>query len=177
MATPINTNFIKESYKNLPPVMRGVVTVGGIALGAYIVYRVYKSLSGTISGEVTQQGAGKQESGSWNSELEQYNQSTSTKPTISPAQAKSMAQSLFIAMDGYTTDEWGIVAIFNKLRNNADFASLQSAYGVREISSGKFNPAPNYKGTLTGALASELSQYWRDKINKILQGRSIKYRV
>lgn len=171
------TGFIKKSYMNLPPATRGLVTLVGVGVGIYIVYKIYKSISGTLTGEVTQQQAGAREDRGWASEADALNQNPATKATISKAQAQSFAQSLFTAMDGYGTDENAIIGVFKNLKNDADFAMVSNAYGVREISSGAFNPEPNYKGSLSGALTSELSQGWKDEINKILASKKIKYRV
>jgi hypothetical protein len=178
MNSKVNTDFIKDAYKNLPPVTRGVITIAGIALVGYLGYKLFKAVSSSVSGEITPERGNTQEVGNWETELDQYSQSNSTKPTLTLAQAKSYANTLHTAMDGYGTDEWGIIPIFNRLKNDADFALLQSAYGSRTISSGRGNIfEKDFKGTLTASLSNELSYYWRDKINKILQAKKIKYRV
>lgn len=169
--------FLKKSYMNLPPATRGLVTLVGLGVGIFVVYKIYKSVAGTLSGEVTPQQAGAREDKGWASEADALNQNPATRATISKAQAQSFAQIIFTAMDGYGTDEDAIIGVFKQLKNDADFAMLSSAYGVREVSSGAWNPEPNYKGTLSGALTSELSQSYKDEINKILAGKKIKYRV
>ena len=80
-------------------------------------------------------------------------------------------------MDGYGTDEGTIYSVFRKIKNSGDFALLMNAYGVREISSGAWNPEPNFNGTLVGALTSELSSEDKGKVNKILQSKKIEYKV
>lgn len=169
--------FLKKSYMNLPPATRGLVTLVGLGVGIFVVYKIYQSVSGTLSGEVTQQQAGAREDKGWATEADTLNQNPATRSTISKAQAQSFAQSLFTAMDGYGTDEDAIIGVFKNLKNDADFAMVSNAYGIREVSSGAWNPEPNYKGSLSGALTSELSQSWKDEINKILAGKKIKYRV
>jgi hypothetical protein len=178
MTNTPKANFIKDAYKNLPPVTRGVVTIGGIALIGFIGYKIFKAVSSSVSGEITPERGNTQEVGNWETELDQYSQSNNTKPTITLAQAKSYANTLHTAMDGYGTEEYGILPIFNRLKNNADFALLVSAYATRTLSSGRGNFfESDFKGTLTASLANELSYYWRDRINKILQAKKIKYRV
>ncbi len=169
--------FLKKSYMNLPPATRGLITLVGVGVGLYIVYKIYKSVSGTISGEVTPQQAGTREDKGWASEADKLNQNPATKATISNAQAQSFAQSVFTCLDGYGTDEEGLNAIFRQLKNDADFAMVSNAYGVREVSSGAWNPEPNYKGTMSGAITSECSASEKDAINKILEGKKITYRV
>jgi hypothetical protein len=39
------TGFLKKSYMNLPPATRGLVTLVGVGVGLYIVYKIYKSVS------------------------------------------------------------------------------------------------------------------------------------
>ena len=52
-----------------------------------------------------------------------------------------------------------------------------SAYGSREISSGAWNPEPNFTGTLTGAITSECDATEKAKLNQILQSKGITNRV
>ncbi len=61
-------------------------------------------------------------------------------------------------MDGYTTDVPAVYAAMAKIRNDADWLSVQKAYGIRELSSGTLNPSANFKGTLSQALTEELSK-------------------
>jgi hypothetical protein len=80
-------------------------------------------------------------------------------------------------MDGYGTDEEQIYGVFKNIKNDADFAMIQNAYGIREISSGAWNPEPNFKGTLSGALTNELSASEKDVLNNILAQKKITYRA
>ena len=165
-------DFAKESFKGLPDWAKGVIAIAVVGGIAFIAYKLYKK------GKDIKEGKGnRQEEKGWNKELDELSSNPATKPTLSQAQMAAFANSLFIAMDGYATDEQGIISIFKNVRNNADFAGINAAYGIREISSGRFNPEPNYKGNLIGGLASELSQYWRDEINKDLASKKITYRV
>jgi hypothetical protein len=172
-----NKGFLKASYMNLPPATRGLVTVVGVGLGLWVVYKIYKSLADTAGGVVSPEKAGAQEDRGWNKDIDKLNQNPATRATITQAQASSFAASLFAAMDGYGTDEDRILNVFKQLKNDADYAYVQSAYGVREISSGAWNPEPNFKGTLSGALSSELDSDYVAKINKILADKKISYRL
>jgi hypothetical protein len=169
--------FLKKSYMNLPPATRGLVTLVGVGVGLYIVYKIYKSVSGTLSGETTQAQASSREDRNWASEADKLNQNPATKASITNAQALSYAAVLFACMDGYGTDEEQIYGVFRNIKNDADFAMIQNAYGVREISSGSWNPEPNFKGTLSGALTNELSASEKVALNNILAQKKITYRA
>ena len=169
--------FLKKSYMNLPPATRGLVTLVGVGVGLYVVYKIYKSVSDSLSGvETVESSAGKEDRG-WASEVDKLNQNPATKATISKAQAQSYAASLFAAMDGYGTDEDAIYSVFSNIKNDADYAMVFNAYGVREISSGAWNPSPNFKGTLSGALTDEMDAEEKQKLNNILAAKKIKYRA
>lgn len=172
-----STSFLKASYMNLPPATRGLVTVVGVGLLAYIGFKVYKSVSDTAGGVVSKEKGDKQEDKGWAAESDRLNQKPETRAKITTAQASAFANSLHAAMDGYGTDEPTIYSVFRNIKNAGDFALLMNAYGVREISSGAWNPEPNFKGTLTGALTSELAIEDKKKINEILKTKKIPYRV
>ena len=176
-APKTTSNFVKASYMNLPPATRGLVTVVGVGIILYIAYKIYKNISDTAGGIVSQEKGNKQEDRGWGADADKLNQNPATRATITTAQASSFSNSLHAAMDGYGTDEDSIYAIFRHIKNDADFALLMNAYGVREVSSGAWNPEPNYTGTLTGALTSELAAEDKAKINNILSGKKITYKV
>jgi hypothetical protein len=46
--------------------------------------------------------------------------------------------------------------------------SLVAAYGIREISSGSYNPLPDFTGNLPQAIADELSQSQISSLNSVL---------
>ena len=176
-ATNTTGTFLKGSYMNLPPATRGLITVVGVGILIYIGFKIFKNVSATVKGEVSPDKANKQEDQGWNNQVEILNQNPATKATISAAQASSFANSCHAAMDGYQTDEESLYNVFTNLKNNADFALLMSAYGSREISSGAWNPEPNFTGTLTGAITSECDAGEKAKLNQILQSKGITNRV
>jgi hypothetical protein len=169
--------FLKKSYMNLPPATRGLVTLVGVGVGLFVAYKIFKSVSNTLSGVETVESSSAKEDRGWATEVDKLNQNPATKATISKAQAQSYANSLFAAMDGYQTDEDTIYSVFTNIKNDADYAMVFDAYAVREISSGAWNPSPNFKGTLSGALTDELDAEEKVKLNGILAAKKIKYRV
>lgn len=91
---------------------------------------------------------------------------------------RALANEIFDACDGYGTGEDSIVAVFQQLRNNADFDALQDAYGVREVSSGTWNVfQTNFEGDLSSTLRDELSSSWISKINGILSSKGINRQI
>jgi hypothetical protein len=86
----------------------------------------------------------------------------------------SLANQLFEAFDGYGTDNSVVMGVFAKLTSDADFAALRAAYGVREISSGKFNIFnSNFDGDLQATIVNEMSASEIVKLNQILKSKGI----
>ena len=170
MAT--NKQFAQQSFTELPGWAKGAIAVGVLAGVGYLVYKLINTGKDIKEGKTE-----REEDRGWNSELDKLNSNQSTKATLSKAELSSMANKIHAAMDGYGTDEEAIIKAFRTLKNNADFAGLQAAYGVQVISSGRFNPEPNFKGNLIASLSTELSDYWITKINQILKAKGIKYKV
>ena len=179
--------------KNIPPWAQGAVIVIITAGVGLLSYRIWKG----IKNKQSQQGS-LQEDRENNQQLNVLNSNNATKQTISADQAAQMANQLFSAMDGYGTDFKAIFSVFSQMKNDADFLAVSNAYGIREISSGKLNPEPNFTGTMSGALATELGSsisglgwlvpYYglyqiaiKDDeptiINKVLAKNNIKYRI
>jgi hypothetical protein len=168
MAT--NKQFAQQSFTGLPGWAKGVIAVGVVAGVGYVIYTLVKGAK-----NVKENKTERQEDRAWNDELKKY--TDKNKPTLSDATILSLANKIHAAMDGYGTDEEAIIKAFRQLKNSADFASLQAAYGIQEISSGTWNPEANFKGNLTASLSTELSDYWISKINTILKAKGIKYSV
>jgi hypothetical protein len=146
-----------------------VMRLGLLIVAGVVVYYLVKGVVKRIpSREEVQAGS---------NELDVLNQNSETKQKITKQQAESFANVLHVSMDGYGTDENAIVNVFSKLKNNADYLAVSNAYDIREVSSGKLNPEPNYKGTMAGALHSELSSYYTAKINSMLRSKKITYSI
>lgn len=151
------------------PAGQRTLRIGLLVIAGYVAYRILKTyVVKTPQREEVQE--------SYN-ELEVLNNSTYTKQKITKSQAEAYANVIHAAMDGYGTDEQAIYNVFWKLYNDADYLAVKNAYGIREVSSGTWNPEANFKGTLIGALTSELSAEEKKKINDILRKKKIKYRI
>jgi hypothetical protein len=89
-------------------------------------------------------------------------------PTMSISKFKEIADKILNAFEGYGTSTKEINNQFALLKNNDDVMSLVAAYGIREISSGRYNPLPNFIGNLPESIADELSQSEISELNSIL---------
>lgn len=172
MAT--KTKFAQDSFTGLPSWAKGVIAVGVVGGLGYLVFKLMKA-----PGKFKDDQSNRQEEKNWNQELDRLNSNPNTKATLSKAEMLSIANKLYAAMDGYGTDENGIIAAFKQIKNNADYAGVQAAFGIKDINNGTGTQwfVDPYRGNLTGALTSELSQYWKDLINASLTRKKIKYQV
>lgn len=88
---------------------------------------------------------------------------------------KSMADSIYEALDGYGSSFQPIMDEFAKLNNNSDFDALYNAYGTRTVSSGRGNVfVSDYTGDLSGAIKEDLSKTEIGKLNSVLSNKGIK---
>jgi len=166
-----NTKAAASSHgQGLPDLAKIVITVAVVGAIVYGVYKISKIKKGEGKGD-------RVEDKLLNKEFYDLQKDQSTKATLSKGQMATMANNIFAAMDGYGTDEDTIIRELRKVKTDGDFVGLQNAFGIREISSGRFNPSPNFKGTFTAALTDELSDYWISQINKGLKTRGIKRTV
>ena len=87
-----------------------------------------------------------------------------------------MADNLFDYMDGYGTNYKKIFVILESLRNKSDWYNLQSAYGVRKLSSGAGNIfVSDFNGNLKDALKDELNDSEYKKAQTILSAKGITF--
>lgn len=97
------------------------------------------------------------------------------KPTYTDTQYQLAANRLEQAMFDVGTDEAAIFAIFQALKNNADFLKLNQAFGSRTYSGGFLPAFLNSKLTLVQWLQEELSTSDLNKLNQILRQAGITY--
>lgn len=146
-----------------------VMLIGG-AIGLVVLYRA-------LGGFIAQQSAMRENQDASN-ELDKLNENPHTKQKITKYQAQQIANAIFTAMDGYTTNENAIYTSFRQLKNNADFLAVSKAFGTRKISSGRWNFVVNdMEGTLTQCLQDELGDDERKKVNEILKSKKIRFRI
>jgi len=155
-------------FKQLPTWSKGVIALIVVSGVVVVTYAIYKKAK-----EIADKKDDKQQLDAEQEELSNMN----IKPTLNKAQAEAIANAIFAAFDGYASDELAVYSQLAKLKNNADWLLLSTSYGTREISSGRFNPEPNFKGTLTAAITSELEFDEIQIINKILKKNGVTYTV
>lgn len=146
-----------------------IAIIFGVVIGGYIIYKLVK-------GVVQSTGERREVQEAYN-ELEKANQNPATAQKITNFQAEQYANTIFTAINGWATDEEAIAKVFERLFNNADFLAVSKAFGKRKISSGNWNPEPDYSATMTEALHIDLDYTERARLNKILVKKSIKYRI
>lgn len=167
----MKTEFAKKSFSEMPPWAKGAIGVGLLAGVGYLVYRVMRAPKDIKAGQ-----GNRQEDRAVNQELDKVNSNPSTAQKLAKSDALAIANNVFAAMDGWGTDGLGIYKQLTRLQNQADWLAVRAAYGVREVSSGKWNPEPNYKGPLEGAMTSELGVNdiaWIQKINAYFKSKGI----
>jgi hypothetical protein len=138
----------------------GLITASIVIAAAYLLYKIFNKKgasnpnSGGNSGVVVPKPV--------------LGGTIGTAPTMTEAKFKEIANKIQLAFDGYGTDTTAINNQFALLKNNDDLMSLIAAYGIREISSGNYNPLPDFTGNLPETIADELSQSEISELNSIL---------
>lgn len=172
----VNTKYAKDQFGTMPPWAKGVIgvlIVGGVA---YLLYKAFKG-----GKQVIDTKGAREESRAVAQELDKLNENPATKQKLTKSEALEVANAMHTAMDGWGTDSGKLASAFLRLKNQADWLAVSNAWGVRELSSGKFNPEKNLVGTLPQALASELgttdASVWVPKMNQYLAKVGIRYRL
>ena len=138
----------------------GLITASIFIAAAYLLYKIFNK-----------KGASNPNSGGNNGVVvpnPELGGTIGTAPTMTIAKFKEIADKIFDAFEGYGTDTKEINNQFALLKNNDDVMSLIVAYGVREVSSGKYNPLADFNGNLPEVLANELSQSEISDLNSVL---------
>jgi hypothetical protein len=139
----------------------GIITASIVIAAAYLLYKIFNKKGSSSSG-----GGGGITSGVVPNPI--LGGTIGTAPTMNEAKFKEIANKIFNAFEGYGTDTTTIKNQFALLKNNDDVMGLVAAYGIREISSGKYNPLPDFTGNLPQAIADELSQSEISDLNSVL---------
>jgi hypothetical protein len=135
----------------------GLITASIVIVAAYLLYKIFNKKSISNGGNVGNVVPNPELGGTIGS-----------APTMSSAKFKEIADKIFNAFEGYGTNYTIINNQFALLKNNDDVMSLISAYGIRDVSSGKYNPLPDFTGNLPETIANELTQSQISELNSIL---------
>lgn len=157
-------------WKDLPPIAKGIIAVGGSVAGYFLIRKILKRQPGKESVADAQ------------TELNNINQA----PTYSDVQFSAWADRITnefsgcdptttASLDGFTVSGRAVNNIFKQLNNNADFLKLVLAFGVRTYDQcGLFT---DFTGNLYSSISDELTQSEISKLNATLTGRGIAYKV
>lgn len=179
-------------WSDLPQWAKGVIAVGGIAIAYFTARGVIKLVKQSVASKdarKTQQ--------EFENDIRDLGQQgiNPTYPTSQYGSWASMIQTQFSGCDwrnnvfdmsdpllfwagSFSESGKTVAAIFQKLNNNADFASLVTAYGSRTYDQcGTWPFAGDFTGNLFSAIQDELDQGERNELNKQLQRKGITYQV
>jgi hypothetical protein len=157
---------VKSFYSDLPPVGK-VLVVGA---GLFAAWKVYGLIVGHIDKKEDRQNVA-----SYKTELERL-AAMGIYPSYSAAQYTSWANEIeesFSGCDPINLSSFTLIAILKKLKNDADFASLVTAWGVRSYPDCLWGTV---SGDLFTAVNSELNFLDRGSCNNVLAARGITYR-
>jgi hypothetical protein len=165
----MKATFVKSQVSDLPQWAKGLIGVAIVGTLVYVGYKVYKSI-----GKMQEKEMLKKEDKAVALELDKL-VSSGKPPTIPKSELLGMANKLFTAMDGWGTDFFAIYGTLNRLKTYSDLLGLFDAYGIRAIPSGKWNLAPDTKGTLPVCLSSELTALEINQLNNLMKAKKITY--
>jgi len=154
----------------LPTWSKGVIAVALLGAGGFAVFKLYSYFK-----KLKEQENIKQEVESTKTEIQKI-EATGKKGTLTDLQIQQYANKLQSAFDGYGTRADQVYILLANFRNDIDILNLKRIYGIRKISSGKFNIAGDFEGTLDQTIIDELSKKEISDINLMLGKKGIKYK-
>lgn len=179
----MNKNKALEFWAGLPTWSKGVLAVGGVAIGYFTVRSFIKKIKKDAD-------LAKQRETTKAFEKDVANLSKSgVNPTFSLAQYKQWADSISEQFSGcdFTATYYSlslpfasssfinVATIIKQFKNNADFASLVIAFDQRNYDQcGVWNG--DFSGNLTKAVIDELKQPEIEELNNILISKGITYK-
>ena len=165
-------------YDELPGWARGVVVVGGLAVG----YLAVTSILRAIKAKKTE-AQSRTEINQANNELNTQIQS-GKGPTIARSQAEVMSNAIVAASNDCGTNEKSIYAQFDKVNNQADILLFVDVFGLRKKVRCPFSDDPRESFfsadtppmSLSAMINSELDATQITTINNKLQAKGITYK-
>jgi isopentenyl phosphate kinase len=153
--------------ETLPLWSKGVIAVvvtGAVGFGVYKLYKYIK--------DKQDQERQREELSETDRKLKELKQQ-GKGPTLSGPQIIQLANKFETAFLGYGTDFGAIKNIVNQIKNDSDILSIRKAYDIRTISSGSYNFATDFKGTLDQTITDELDSSQIAELNTILVNKNI----
>lgn len=169
---------IYKYYKDLPQWAKGVVVVGGIAIGYAVVSTIVKKI--TAASDLAKL---EKEINTADADLQNENRA-GRRQTLSNSTLEAMSSAIVEASNDCGTEDDVILSRFDNIKNEADILAFVKTFGLRQKVRCPFSndTRESFWGsktppmTLSAMLASELSQGQLDKINEKLSAKGIKYR-
>lgn len=140
----------------MPPKMKWGLTLAAIIIGVIILTMVVWKLKIKFSAW---------KKASENKAEQDQLEATGMKLSYNPNAYVGFASKLEKAIAGWGTDEDSILEVFEQINNDLDFLELDSAFGSRD--------SENMYEWLEG----DLSQYYIDKINNMLNSNGVTKRI
>lgn len=184
-------NKAYKFYKELPPWAKGVVVVGGL----FVVYLAGTAILRKIKGA---KDAKEAKDNMRNSEAEKRRlQSSGIRATYPASQYTTWANAIENAFEGcdpsgqiswgadsplgavsfWSTSGYKVASILNQLKNDLDYLSLTTAWGVRTYDACGFFTGNVTDVDFSKAVADELTAREIGNLNSILKAKGIKYKL
>jgi len=154
----------------LPTWSKGVIAVALLGAGGFAVYKLYSYFK-----ERNEQAQQRGEIDSTQKKLDDEKKA-GRGGGITDLQAEQIANKLQTAFEGYGTDNKAIYNLFANIKNEYDLTNVRKFYGIRKISSGKFNIAGDFTGTLDQTIIEEMTSKEIQAINLMLAKKGIRNR-
>ena len=176
----MNSKNLLEVYNGLPGWGKGITVVGGLTLSAVAVITLIKRIKADAK-LANERAAVVQSQTELNNSI-----TNNVTPSYPSSQYKSWAESIVTQITGcdFSSPGFGlsnsyytINECFSKLKNDADFLSLVTAYDVQTFPKCGSFLMGSFTGDLYSSIAYKLNQDERDALNNTLQSNGIKYQV
>jgi len=171
----VGKNFANQGWSALPVWGKGIIFV----VVGFGVYKLIKSIGRAVSRTKLNENTrdSKQEVEGWFKSFQE--DSRKEAPTMTNTMMKSLANKIWTAMDGYGTRDYDLKQAFKKIKNNADFSGVQSAYGTKTLQPGHGVGwfVSSFRGTMVQCVQDDASSSTIDDINKTLKSNGVKYSI
>ena len=172
-------NKFYDYYKDLPPIAKGVVVIGGLGVAYIFVSQIIKKVRKDAGSKFDLQ-----ESTTANTDLQILAQQ-GIKPTLSNTQIDNIINVLVESMNDCGTNEENVYNQFRKLNNLADVYALLKRWEIRYYRPCAVESPISYSryllndklfgGNLSSWLTYDLETSEIKKINKILTDKNINF--
>ncbi len=165
-------------YKDLPGWGKGLLVIGAVGAGV-ATYFAGRGIYNSIKQKQLENEKGKTVKEAADEMVDLAAQGI--MPSYSDTQYQDWANACFTSFDGWGSGDKGILhsdlePIFMQMLNKADVLKLIQAYGVKTISSGQWNPAPDFTGDLSATMHDQMSNVQLKNINSILSENKIDFK-